>query len=68
MFIDKDRKTLDYHFLLWDYEVSQEIIAELKKIEARKVPMTQMLSDEDSEEEHTKIAEQSHSSACCAIF
>ena len=35
MLIDKDRRTLDFHFLLWKYDMSKADLKALQKIDAR---------------------------------
>jgi hypothetical protein len=35
MLIDKEKHTLDFHFLLWKYDMSKADIKALQKIDAR---------------------------------
>ena len=51
MFVDKAWRNLDYHFLLWNYEISDDIIKELQRLEVKHHPVASTeAGDEDSQE------------------
>lgn len=76
MFIDKERRTLDFHFLLWKYDMSKADTKALQKIDARQGGEPTAVEN-DSDEDLTasqqvaagvKRAEQAQGSSCCIIF
>jgi hypothetical protein len=76
IFIDKERRTLDFHFLLWKYDMSKADTKSLQKIDARQGGEPTVM-DNESDEDLTasqqvaagvKRVEQVHGSSCCIIF
>ena len=73
MFIDKDKKQLDYHFLLWKFDTSRLDIKSLTKLDAGsqfQAPDEEEVEfDSDGNEiEPKEQVERSNASACCTIF
>jgi len=75
MFLSRNGKELDYHFLLWDFDtdkLSKEEYRDLLTIDAGHIPGYDDKEDgEDDEvnpEERSKVEEANNKTSCCTLF
>jgi hypothetical protein len=72
VFIPESRKELDYHFILWRFDMSKIDTKLLERLEAKQIrPQQAEDSDTASEEEAEdgrKKVENTHASSCCILF
>jgi len=73
MFVDKERRTLDYHFLLWNFDISKLNKKKFDMFDQKQgiVPISETNHEEDPNSETPsgrREVEKSSGSACCTIF
>jgi hypothetical protein len=73
MFLSRNRRELDYHFMLWDFDTEgqEELNKQLQMIDAGKIPGHDNENDEDTppdQKELDKVLEANSKTSCCSIF
>ena len=75
MFVDKERRTLDYHFLLWNFDISKLNKKKFDMFDQKQgiVPIAETNHEDDPNIETPtptgrKEVEKTSGSACCTIF
>ena len=76
MFLDEERKTLDHHFVMWDFDSSGLDDKHLRRIDNMKMPGTPKNRDCESESSEDENAEANKllveklnaQSSCCVTF
>lgn len=71
MLIDREKRALDFQYILWHFDTANLDLANLKKLD-NKTGHTEKEDDweEDAElmQGQTRVVEQSQGSSCCTIF
>lgn len=75
MFLDEERKKLDHHFILWDYNSEALDEKEMRKIDNMRMSGAPKEKDDETESEDENaeanrllVEKLNAQSNCCAIF
>jgi hypothetical protein len=76
MFLDENRKTLDHHLVLWDFDSTKLDDKHLRRIDNMKMPGapkqkdcdTESSDDENAEANKLLVEKMNAQSSCCTIF